>query len=527
MAMYKVLIIDDDPLIRRGLSSILNWNELGFALAGEGKDGQEGLDLFRSLRPDLILTDIKMPHMDGLEMISRIRKEDRKVQIIVITAFRDFEYAKRALSSGVSDLILKPTKIDELSEAVRTAGKFLDRRVNMDKELQRQKQLFQENIPLLKEKFLHDLIFGIERPDGSEKERMELFGLDLSLYHIMIIRFTEAEGQSNYNLYLRQIGISRLMNRIFGEEINVQKIQFRTIQSAYLITGEQNQLLPLLRRHSEELIQSVKSSIGLDISIGLSSAGRGIENLSKCFNQASRALEKVFFTGSSIVLEDREERTDPAEGIMDMEDLILAIGAGNRDKVNLWFDDFYDDWAKSDFSVEKSKKICGEIFWKLVNSNGTSSLSARDTMTTFQSLFNSSGFDQTVEIIRKLALESVGKISSLESESISGTVEKCKDYINAHYNEQISLTSAAEAVYVSSSYLSRIFPQETGVGFSEYLSGVRIAKAEELLRETEWKSYKIAAMVGFQDPHYFSRVFKKATGLSPSQFRQREEVTEI
>lgn len=531
--MYNAIIVDDDAIIRKGLKNILDWDSLGFVIAGEAKDGVEGLKMVQELEPDLILTDIKMPNLDGLELISEIRKFNKQIRIIIITAFRNFEFAKKALKYDVFDLLLKPTKIDELIHTVRLSHDYLLDQEKRDEDLKYQEKLFKENIPLLKEKFLHDFIFGIEIPDGTESERLALFDIDLSQFYILIIRFTGKEELTRYNLYLRQIGISKLCEEVFSYDFKVQKIQFRTIQSAFLLipgnTKEKNYLQEL-RNLSEELILIVQNSINLEISIGLSSLGETLSQLSGCYKEATLALEKVFFTGSQVVFEYKDEgettQKDMSQQVTttDVEVLLMVVQVGNSERVEDWFCLFIQESTANQITIKEARNVCGEIFWKLININSLIEISTIETLDILKTIYDSNSFLEITQIIQKVALKIATRINEIEKESLSELVKKTKNIINETYKEQLTLVSLSEKVFISSSYLSRIFKKEEGITFNEYLTKVRIDKAIELLKNTNLKSYQVAESVGIHDPHYFSRIFKKITGESPSRYRPMRKV---
>lgn len=520
--MYKVIIVDDDPIIRKGLRNILDWENLGYTIVGDANDGLKGLELIRKENPDLIITDIKMPNMTGLEMIEEVRQFNKNLRIIIITAFRNFEFAKKALKYDVVDLILKPTKIDDLIRSVKQSTEYLESVEAKEEELAYQKRLFNENLPLLKEKFLHDLIFGIENPDGSEIERLELFDINLSNFYILIIRFTGVDDLTRYNLYLRQIGISKLCNEVYSSNFKVQKIQFRTVQSAFLLipNSSQKNNLSDLRNLSEQLIQIVKSSINIEISIGLSSCGTDISHLSNCYREATLALEKVFFTGSEVVLEyQKETAAEPPPINSDIDLLIMAIKVGNSEKVHSWFDQLSIISMQKSLSISDAKNICGEIFWKTINLKSASHNSMTENLEILKSIYESTEFSNMISIIKKVAIKITTENSHVERKSLSKIVQQTKETIKREYNNAITLVTLAEQVLVSPSYLSRIFKKEEGVTLNEYINKIRINKAIYLLRNTKLKSYQVAESVGIQDPHYFSRIFKKVTGVNPSSYR--------
>ena len=533
--MYKAVIIDDDPVIRKGLKNVLDWESMGFSILGEAEDGRYGLDLFEKTNPDLIVTDIMMPNMNGLEMIEHYRNRNKDVKIIIVTAFRNFEYAKQALKIGVVDLVLKPTRINELSNAVMRAAKEIREDERKREELKIQEQLFRENLPALKEKFLHDFVFDLEIPDGSERERLDLFNIDLSFFYIIIIRFTNADELSTYNLYLRQIGISRLCEDVFKDFFNIQKIQFKTVQSAFLITPspeykDKNRggYLPKLREILDEFITIVNSSINLEISIGLSSSGSGIKQLSMKYKEAALALEKIFFTGPSVVIEYSDDIAGTEKIIKtlvsagDMEALILAVKSGNIEKVCEWFNSFASRGTDG-VSAPEIRSVCGEIYWKILSVYQSLDKAEADAPNTLKAVYKSQSFPDICEIIRKFAVETATLTNSVQNKNIEELAGKCREYIKEHYAETLRSDDLASRFFVSTSYLRVIFKKVVGKNLEDYTNSVRIKRAIELIESSDLKSYQIAERVGIEDPSFFSRLFKKTTGFTPLEFKDRRE----
>ena len=159
--MYKTVIIDDEPIIRKGIKSVLNWEQLGCTICGEASDGQQGVQLIERLRPDIIITDIKMPQMDGLTMVRSIRQVVPNSRIIILTGYRDFDYAYQAIKLEAFDFILKPTRIEQLYDVVRRAVQSLKEQSSADSETERIRQLYEKNLPVIRERYLYNLLTGV------------------------------------------------------------------------------------------------------------------------------------------------------------------------------------------------------------------------------------------------------------------------------------------------------------------------------------------------------------------------------
>ena len=528
--MFKVIIIDDDAIIRKGLRSIIDWRRFGFSIAGEAKNGEEGLSIIEGTRADLIITDVKMPSMDGLEMIRKIRATGIESKIIIVTAFKNFEYAKTALQYDVSDLVLKPTNLNELTQAVAKVKEELEENIRLKREIAEKEKLFRENLPVLKERFLHDLTFGIEDSLDTESDRLALFEIKLDSYVIVICRFAESGIHSKYEYYLHQFGVSRLCSQVFSDDYEVQRIQFRVYQSAFILspksgTETEVQLKQSLRTKAERLISVIQSTIQEEIAVGISDFASGTSGLNAAYRQAEIALEKIFYTGSQIVLEYNPADShleSPTTSEMNLDGFLPAIQGGNSSRIGSLFESLVSHMKEQQIDSATCRKIFGELFWKTFTAGNQSNDSSANNINLLQSIIEGIDIESIAEKLKPHLIALAEGNKRTHDNSISDTVNRAKAIIESSYNTGITLTSIAEGVFVSPSYLSRIFRRKEGLSFNEYVNTVRMRKAIHMLQTTELKSYEIAERVGIADPHYFSKTFKRITGKSPSDYRQEK-----
>lgn len=534
--MYKCVIIDDDPIIRKGLSQTIKWENYGFKVFGEAGDGKSGVELIRKTNPDLIITDIQMPGLTGFEMLDEIKKTNAEAEIIIITAYRNFEYAKDALQHGVRDLLLKPTKIEEIINAVISVADLLRKREKQKEEQQKQKELFERNIPLLRNKIIHDLVFGLEIWDDTAREKFDFLNIHWSEYYLLMVRLQAGEplSLSTYEEYLRLFGISTIMEESFKGHFSSVNIGTRAGQFSMIIGIEQGKKnsIKKIRDICEDAITTIRENFGIELIIALSGKHKEFNEMRNAYQEANVAAEQAFFIGPDIVIEYsnlNEYKPAGAESCRasDFDELLYAVRGGNTEQIKRreHGPGFLCSGA-DDVETVKGK------YWDLLSRILAVKKSIpeesddgrnRDILKTFASIYNAASIQELDNIIMAIALETAEQILHNQQQGIARIVDKAKKYIDEHYSEQFALGDVADNVYVSSSYLSRIFKRVTDLNFSEYVNKVRIEHARQLLQESDLMTYQIGEAVGYSDPHYFSRIFKKLTGHSPTWFRDEKE----
>ena len=531
--MYRTVIIDDDPLIRKGLIRTVNWGEYDFEVVGEAGDGLSGAELIENISPDLIITDIRMPGLDGFEMIDRIRKTDPDSEILIITAFRNFEYAKQALGRGARDLLLKPTKPKELKALLVKIGRDLKKKDDIKRELRQGRELFEKHIPLLRVKYVHDLIFGLETWNKETRERLEFLDLGWKSFYLLSVGFSFLdENKDAYERYLSQFSCGSMLERLFKEEFPCVNAGIRAgrLYAVIGIGSEDKSTVSALRSLCEQAIDIAEKNLNMRITIALSARHKDFGRLRTAYREASLAMERSFFIGSGTLIEydGRGPRIEDDSPFCadELDDLLCAIKAGNKQKVEKWFAE-----RESTRPLPKSVDIVKGRYWDMVSRiiagrrppDDGKILPIKPSIDLFAKIYKSQSVDELNRIIFDLALEIADESLKNQQKGIARIVDKAKKYIEEHYGEELTLPDVADQVFVSSSYLSRIFKKAGSINFSEYVNQVRVDHAKELLADGELMTYQVGDMVGYSDPHYFSRIFKKITGHSPSYYRGEKE----
>jgi len=535
--MFKVMIIDDEPIIRKGIKSILNWKKFGCEICAEASDGEEGKILIERYRPDILITDIRMPGLDGLKMINEVRDLIPDCKIIVLTGYRDFDYVQEALKLGVFDFVLKPSRIEELTSIIQRAVDELKRLRNRTEEFNKLKRLFEQNIPVLREKFLYDLMYEIYPNSEEILPRAELLGINITDFFLLVVEIDNDDengkpGQYEKNLYL--FGIINTFMDVFSDSFDVISIPLKDSGVAFILKGadDSRQCINLISDKCNYLQELLINCFGFTVTIAVSSEGNGIMQLPQKFRECQEALERKFYLGNDSVIFYKD-----LNGFLKFEDyslldkyqklLLAGIKTGNGKIVIKRIEDI----AAYINSLENpNMEYLKNFYWGIITYINNIRLSVAEAsneprvesiniISLHNMISKSENINELNELLKEVSLSITAKINNYNSKSIKLILRNALDYIHEHYSEQLTLNDVAEHVYVSPSYLSRMFKKELGKNFVDYLNGLRIEKAKELLMDPRYKTYEVAEIVGIPDAHYFSRLFKKYEGVSPTEYR--------
>lgn len=553
--MFKVLIIDDEPIIRKGLKSIINWRKFDCEVCGEAADGFDGGEMIRKLLPDIIITDIKMPEMDGLTMLSEIKSVVPDSKIIILTGYRDFDYVHEALKINAFDFLLKPSRIEDLTSVVSRAVKELKFNRDRAEEFDRLNTLFTQNIFVLREKLLYDVIYGINTDEEDILQKLELFKIEHGKFRMLVVQ-NDAEDTgsagsagtagsagdtvnkdiSQYDRQLYRFGIINTFNDVFSDKFKVISITLDNVGIAFIVTllDESEDILGLLDTRCTYLQDIIRNCFGLTVTIAISSEGTVLTQLPGKFRECGEALGHKFYIGNNSIIFHSDIDTffkyDDHSMLEKLQkSLIEGIKSGNEISVNEKIRDIFS--YVEDIDVEKNDYI--KNFYRNIISliyNIRDSLTSKDSdkkpehsesSGLYEPIERFAGLEKLNMLLEESACGVTQMVNSYNNKSIKLILRKAVEYLRSHYREQVTLSDVAGHTFVSSYYISRMFKRETGRNFVDYLNEIRIEKAKELLKDVRFKTYEIAEMVGVPDAHYFSRLFKKHAGITPTEFREQ------
>ncbi len=524
MELYRVLLVDDEEDIRVGISRKMDWTGLGFQLVGEAENGKDALDLAEALRPDLILTDIKMPFMDGLELCRILTERLPAAKFVVFSGFDDFEYAKQAIGMNVSEYILKPINAAELSAVLQKLKAQLDQERAERSNVQLLRSRYEESLPLLRGLFLSRLLDGrVNREQiGELAERYEV---DLSggaftaaLVHIGGPREMSALLIPSVQQLLEEnlTGYGNCRVFLYNDSM--------AVLAAFAAEGEVYGFIEALNR----VCVLAGSYLGQDLTIGVGLPCADPADLPQSTAGARSALDyrDMVGRGAAIYIGDLEpvsvDRLSFAEG--DERALTAAVKLGGEEEVRAEVRQLMERLRHSGLPLPHCQLFFLGLLTCLLKLTRDGGLQPQAVFgPKFTGAVQVTDFP-SVDALEDWCLTSCLAIQTLirrqRNDSAGRMVERAKDFIQAHYAESdLSVEMLCEHLHLSPAYFSTLFKREMGMSFTNYVTVVRLEAAAQDLLSTEEKTYLIARRCGYEDPNYFSYVFKRHFGMSPTKYR--------
>lgn len=520
--LYRVMLVDDEEDVRQAVIRKLDWAQLGFEVAGEASNGEEALEMAERLEPDVIMTDIKMPFMDGLELCRRVKRMLPGTRMAILSGFDEFEYAREAITQQVEHYILKPINADELAEVFLRIRRSLDGEIASRRDMEALRRRYDESLPLLRQQALLSLLTGHLSPDDFRARRTE-YALDLTAaaFCAAVVRYDETGDEER----LLSISLRNLIAETLGPGIRFHLVEPGN-HLAMLFLLEGGVTPQMIGEALRPLFAWSKKLLGLNLHIGLGKAYPRPEDLARSYREALSALEYQYLldAGECIYIGDIEPGTagqlDPAFA----EALFRQIKVGSEEDLARAVDALLTHLRSVGATPQQYQIYLLELITGMVRVIRSYRLDEKEAR--LDALLQSGiamWMNDLGEVGRWL-LETCERLRGLarqeRKDSVRLLIDKAKDLLDAGYRDStLSLDAVCAQLGVSTAYFSTMFKRETGSGFVGYLTGLRMEKALELLNNTNQKTYQIAASVGYEDPNYFSYVFKKRFGVSPSKYR--------
>ena len=516
----KLLIVDDEMQIRTGLEQGIDWKEQGFDQVYTARNGIEALDICEELHPEIIITDIRMPGLDGIELSRRVVSSYDLVEIIILSGYSDFEYAREALKIGAFDYLLKPINIEELLNQVTNAKKSL-----AEKKLKEQTHSAYQK--LNKEKLLRQYLEGEQLADEviveAERYLDEILQKDIVIAAFSIDIIWKGNPRQIL-IYLNRY-LQTMLKHYHGE------ILFNTESDLIcyiniLTSTEYDWKILKLKQELKELNKIMDNQFGTTVSVSLSNIEKG-EEISKQYSQCKKLLKHRLYLGMGQLIEAKSvviPRNIPISPIRPSE-LKEYIGMLDYNGVKEYLERIFIDFQKQQItSTEFIKGICLELKNILLSAIKEKGVDVESIFEHSQFILNEIPDYRTLEEYREWVYSIyyliLSGLSQLVGRSHGRVIIQAVDFISKNYTKGIGLEDVADYVNKSKNYFSYLFKKEMGTSFVDYLNQLRIEQAKKLLESTDELTYIISERVGFSDYKYFSSVFKKIVGVSPTQFRK-------
>lgn len=540
--MWKVFLVEDETIVREGLRDNIPWNECGFEFAGEAGDGESALPLIQKVRPDVLITDIKMPFMDGLTLCHIVGKELPATKRIIMSGYDDFEYARRAIREGVEQYLLKPITRKSMKEALEEVRGKLEAEQEQARYVEQYQLESREYEQLQRREFL-EKVFGGRAGTETIYEESRKLNMDISAEAFNCILFTFHDK--------RQDG-SSADSEAYQETMEELGLFFLR-SPAYLMSGWSLGAFAVIVKGSRESVQDyTKRAMEKIASVcrehedemdWYAAAGEPVERFSElrtCYTQANHAFACRYLMPETHIL--TKETAEALSADHREKGTILNVDASRVDTgvIQSFLKEGQQEETEefvSGYLASLSDVIQSRIFRNYLALNirfavilfvqklGYTQEEFTEHLDHDEESFQLEAKDMAPYLVRllKKALEYRDREGSRQGSRI---LQEAKSYLDAHFADpEVSLNQTAAAVGVSGSYLSSMFSREGGATFVEYLTGKRMEKACHLLAEGQKHTAEVAAAVGYRDPHYFSYVFRKTMGCSTREYREKASGT--
>jgi two-component system response regulator YesN len=517
IGFMKVMIIDDEPNIREGLKTLIDWEKLHCTLVGEAQNGVEGIDKILLLKPDLVIVDIKMPEIDGIQLIETITRKEIPAKFIVLTGYRDFDYAKRAMECQVNHYILKPIDEEVLAQKV---SEIRDCWYN-DKKNQ---IVLNQQCQLSKEQIIKYLIMGYERLDTfvySESNYEELnqwFHLELPWKSYTVLLIDTIDKGLNFT--------ERAMLKQHLKKLSDYKVFFETEGLIGILAKNKN-----FEKHDGSL-ECIRKWIAMELhKEAIITVGLNVNELSEVngsYAYAKYLMDHRFLYGNQTILHKKliHRQQNKVLSTQYEEDtelkLYQAVCTNQQNQVNNLLEGMRCYMETSGWDSEKIKAFYLHVYVSVMTSlvEHQHGLLEREFLNpkVFEAFYQQSNLFKLHGFIKYQLLTICGYIEEMKPQN---TLGKVIDYIKHHYQEDLKIEGLGKLFHYSSNYLGKQFKKETGQSFNSFVDELRLKEAQSLLKNSELKIYEISQIIGFRDPDYFTAKFRKLTGLSPTDYRAR------
>ncbi|MDO5540933.1 MAG: response regulator [Eubacteriales bacterium] len=539
--MLKVFLVEDEVVIRNGIKNNIPWEKEGFEFVGEASDGELAYPLIKKEKPDILITDIKMPFMDGLELSRIVKKELPQIKILILSGYNDFDYAKAAINIGVTNYLLKPVSSVKLLEAIKEVGEAIEKEREHERMLERYKKEMEENVHLEQKKLWNALIANrlstAELLEGGQK-----VGMDFTASAYLVFLFKIMQGGDSTGCSHDFMEVSEKIAQIAGNWDMVLTFERSPEGWVFLIKGQDDdEARACQEKCAGELIELVEQYPVVEYFGGVGTVEHRLGDIAHSYQEAGKAFAGRFFSEPNriirptdiIKLHQREEEKIDISSIhskkSERELVDKFLRSGTQEEVGSFLEEYFMDVGEQNYqSLLYRQYVVMDLYFSasdfLQSLKISTDVLPENCRDINEMVAAASSAQSMKEQIGRLFEETLKLRDHHSMKKYSAVLEEARIFINENYQkDDMSLNTVASQVNISPSYFSAIFSAEMGKTFVEYLTQVRLEKAKELLMCSSMRTAEIGYEVGYKDSHYFSYIFKKIVGCSPKEYKNRRK----
>ena len=530
MDLYKVILVDDEEEVREAIRKRINWEEIGFEVAGTAENGEEALELAESCEPDVVMTDIQMPFMDGLTLLKKLKEKIPDLRSVIFSGYDDFEYAKEAIRLEAEEYILKPVDAEELKNIFIRIRERLDEQIKQRRNVEQLSKYYEESRPIMKEQLIIGLLEGRELQFDLERYQKDFdLQIESAFYCAGAFRITPIhDNKAELNKNLMAVSLKQIVAERLKDVLSVEAFVYLDTVCV-LARLKSTAQYGIFVEEMDKICKIAHKALDANVCAGIGRTYGNAESIHTSFLEAKDAFHYRIFVGENQAISIKD--VDPSCPIEDyvsekqIRHIMRQVKVGTKESIETEIRDFIEKLKRSDINLNQLQIFYAEFVVELLRLSRGHDISPSQTgfanINTNEELAGFASMDEFADRLIELARILWEKISSERLDTTKKLAENAKQYIADHYSEStLSVDEICSHLGVGTSYFSSVFKKETGVSFVTYLTEVRMNEAQKLLDTTDEKSYIIAGMVGYEEPNYFSYVFKKHFGISPSKYRQ-------
>lgn len=533
--LYSMIVIDDIKTVVNGIVNQLEWKEYGIEIAGTALDGESGLKLLQDKKPDIIVTDIRMPKLSGIEMTREILELLPHSKIIFISGYSDFDNARQAIEIGVFDYVLKPFTSKQFLETVLKARDAIVREREHSRRVTEMEIKLRESMPLLRQEYLGMLVRYSSDPETIAR-RWEFLEIDMEdgPYAVLAAELDDQQDTEHGGQTIREIELNRFsIQNILEETIRnfTKGIVFRDGVSRFIsIFTPADVDRPVAI--AEKCLENVARYSKCTISVGVGLTVQEKYEIPRAYRQAMEALSYNFYTGGGSVFDYRNimvrKQMSPNYPIEKEKELLFHIRTGNIEKTMQDVDTIFLEWEYIEHlpSPERIKVLYVELAMSIHKS--LIRLIDESVQPLFEEkmkelAYRSSNIKDMQQLIKEICLIGCRIVESEQRQQAEKIIDQAIFYIKNHLHLNQTVSDYARQVHLSNSYFANLFKKMTGMSVMQFVVNERMEKAKELLAQ-HYSIQEVAEALGYEDRSYFSEVFKKQTGLTPKEFKVRHSI---
>jgi two-component system response regulator YesN len=542
--MYKLILVDDEADVREGVLSEIDWQANGFQVTDVAENGREALEMVERSAPDVIVTDIRMPFMDGLQLSEQIRRTYPATKIIILTGFDEFEYARKAIHLNIEEFVLKPFSAGDLLSALHKVKGRLDAEMAERENVDSLQEHYRRSLPVLRELFLVSLM--TRKLSGVEiQEKMDNYGMPLvgSNYTVSIMqldnpakeREADDANRSRFEFELQNFAVRNIAEEIVSRK-EVAGYVFQHNDNIVLLNICSEKDLDKVRKNTSKLLedirQSVEKYIKRTVTIGTGTITPVLTDVKYSYADAAAALDYRILLGSNrvIAIEDVESRAAAPIRFDELQEqaLLRCLKVGSSEEMETIVESLFDPLlsAESSCSFYDAQIFLLQIVTTMLkvlqepnrqyNDRPASDANWVKEITQFDSLREAKAW------VVSTCAGMMSRIATDRQTAYHTLVEEAKSFTKTNYaDSEITIAKVCSHLHISAGYFSSIFKRETKLTYVSFLLNIRMEAAKEMLLTTDLKTFEIAEKIGYADPNYFSFSFKKHVGVSPKDYRNR------